>query len=205
MRETAPALAHQALAFFNRLYAIEHDAALLSPEARRALRQAQSVPILSDMHVWLNGQLRELRPKSPVAGAIKYSLKNWEALCRFTTDGNIPIDNNRSERTLRDQAVGRKTWLFVGSDNGGRTAAILYSLVTSAKRHHLDPQAYMTDVLRRLPAVINPLALRELLPDRWAMTHPEHVVQFQRAESAQAGKRRLTRREQRRAAQQRAP
>ena len=96
-----PALAHQALAFFNRLYAIEHDAAALSPEARRALRQTQSVPILNDMHAWFNEQLCELRPKSPVTGAIKYSLKNWDALCRFTSDGNIPIDNNRSERTLR--------------------------------------------------------------------------------------------------------
>jgi len=198
VRETAPALAHQALAFFSRLYAIEHDAETLAPDARRALRQEQSVPILNDMHVWLNEQLRGLRPKSPVTGAIKYSLKNWDALCRFTTDGNIPIDNNRTERTLRDQAVGRKNWLFLGSDNGGRTAAVLYSLVASAKRHHLDPQAYLTDVLRRLPAITNPLSLRNLLPDRWATIHPEHVVQFRRAESAAAAKRRLTRRERRR-------
>jgi len=198
VRETAPALAHQGLAFFNRLYAIEHDAEALSPDARRALRQAQSVPILNDMHVWLNEQLRELRPKSSVAGAIRYSLKNWDALCRFTSDGNIPIDNNRTERTLRDQAVGRKNWLFLGSDTGGRTAAVLYSLVASAKRHHLDPQAYLTDVLRRLPAVTNPLALRDLLPDRWATSHPEHVMQFRRAESAKATNRRLTRRQRRR-------
>jgi transposase len=206
VRETAPALAHQALAFFNRLYAIEHDAETLSPDARRALRQAQSVPILNDMHVWFNEQLQALRPKSAVTGAIKYSLKNWDALCRFTTDGNIPIDNNRTERTLRDQAVGRKNWLFLGSDNGGRMAAVLYSLVASAKRHQLDPQAYLTDVLRRLPAVTNPLALRDLLPDRWATTHPEYVVQFRRAESAKAAKRRLTRRERcRQQAKQSAP
>jgi hypothetical protein len=198
VRETAPAVAHQALAFFGRLYAVEHDAQTLSAEARRALRQERSVPILSDLHGWLSEQLRGLRPKSPVTGAIKYSLKNWDALSRFTTDGNIPIDNNRSERTLRDQAVGRKNWLFLGSDNGGKTAAVLYSLVASAKRHHLDPQAYLTDVLRRLPAVTNPLALRDLLPDRWAQAHPEHVVQFRRAESAQAAKRRLSRRERRR-------
>jgi len=198
VRETAPALAHQALAFFNRLYTIEHDAETLSTEARRALREEKSVPILNDMHVWFNEQLQALRPKSAVTGAIKYSLKNWDALCRFTTDGNIPIDNNRTERMLRDQAVGRKNWLFLGSDNGGKTAAVLYSLVASAKRHHLDTQAYLTDVLRRLPAVTNPLALRDLLPDRWAPTHPEHVTQFRRDESAQAAKRRLTRRERRR-------
>lgn len=198
VRETAPMIAHQGLAFFKRLYALEHDAESFSAEARTALRQAQSVPILEEMHVWLNEQLRDVRPKSPVAAAIKYSLRNWDALCRFTTDGNIPIDNNRSERTLRDQAVGRKNWLFLGSDNGGRTAAVLYSLVASAKRHHLDPQAYLTDVLRRLPAITNPLALRELLPDRWATSHTEHVMQFRRAESAQAAQRRMTRRQRRR-------
>lgn len=198
VRETAPQIAHEALAFFNRLYAIEHDAAAFTPEARRALRQTQSAPIMNDMHAWFNEQLCALRPKSPVAGAIKYSLKNWDALCRFTTDGNIPIDNNRSERALRDQAVGRKNWLFLGSDNGGQTAAVLYSLVASAKRHHLDPQAYLTDVLRRLPAMTNPLALRALLPDRWAQAHPGHVVQFRRAESVKAATRRLTRRERRR-------
>jgi transposase len=197
-RETSPEIAHQALAFFGRLYAVEHEAETLSPEARCALRQEKSVPILDDMHTWLNEQLRGLRPKSPVTGAIKYSLKNWEALCRFTSDGDIPIDNNRTERALRAQAVGRKNWMFLGSDNGGRTAAVLYSLVASAKRHHLDPQAYLTDVLRRLPAIMNALALRDLLPDRWAAAHPEHVVQFRRAESTKAAKRRLTRRERRR-------
>jgi len=197
-RETAPQIAHQALAFFGRLYAIEHDAETFSPEARCALRQEKSVPILDDMHEWFNEQLHGLRPKSPITGAIKYSLRNWDALCRFSADGNIPIDNNRTERTLRAQAIGRKNWMFLGSDNGGRTAAVLYSLVASAKRHHLDPQAYLTDVLRRLPAIVNPLALRALLPDRWATTHPEHVVQFRRAESAKAAKRRLSRRERRR-------
>jgi len=197
-RETAPDVAHQALAFFARLYAIEHDAESLAPEARCAVRQEKSVPILNEMHGWLNEQLRSLRPKSAITGAVKYCLKNWEALCRFTTNGEIPIDNNRSERTLRAQAVGRKNWLFMGSDNGGRTAAVLYSLVASAKRHHLDPDAYLTDVLRRLPAITNPLALRALLPDRWAAAHPEHVQQFRRAEAAATAKRRLSRRERRR-------
>lgn len=197
-RETSPDVAHQALAFFARLYAIEHDAEALTSEARRAMRQEKSVPILNEMHFWLNEQLRSLRPKSAITGAVRYSLKNWDALCRFTTNGEIAIDNNRSERALRAQAVGRKNWLFVGNDNGGRTAAVLYSLVASAKRHHLDPEAYLTDVLRRLPAIANLLALRGLLPDRWATCHPEHVMQFRRAESANAHKRRLSRRERRR-------
>jgi transposase len=198
-RETSPEAAHQALAFFGRLYAVEHDAQTFSPEARRALRQEKSVPILNDLHVWLNETLPKLRPKSPIARAIKYCLKNWDALCRFTTDGNIPIDNNRTERTLRAQALGRKNWMFLGSDNGGRTAAVLYSFVASARRHHLDVEAYLADVLCRLPAITNPLALRDLLPERWAKSHPEHVLQFRRTESAQAAKRRrLSRRERRR-------
>jgi hypothetical protein len=200
-RETSPEQAHQALAYFGRLYAIEFQAENLSAAARRALREEKSAPILNDLRVWLNTQLQGLRPKSPMTVAVKYSLKNWDALTRFVTDGNIPIDNNRTERTLRAQAVGRRNWLFLGSDNGGRTAAILYSIVASAKRHHLDPQAYLTDVLRRLPAITNPLALRGLLPDRWAKSHPESIVQFRRFEAAKAAKRKL----RRHAARQRAP
>jgi hypothetical protein len=198
-RETSPEAAHQALAFFGRLYAIEHDAEQFPPEARRALRQEKSAPILNDLHTWLNETLSKLRPKSPVARAIRYSLRNWDALCRFTTDGNIPIDNNRTERTLRAQAIGRRNWTFLGSDNGGKTAAVLYSLVASAKRHHLNVEVYLADVFRRLPAITNPLALRALLPERWAKSHPEHVLEFRRKESAQAAKRRrLSRRERRR-------
>lgn len=197
-REASPEAAHQALAFFGRLYAIEHDAQACSPEARHALRQEQSVPILSELHVWLKEALPKLRPKTPIVGAIKYCLRNWDALCCFTTDGNIPIDNNRTERTLRAQAIGRRNWMFLGSDNGGRTAAVLYSFVASAKRLHLEIEAYLSDVLRRLPAITNPLALRDLLPERWAKSHPQHVMQFRRTESAQAAKRRLSRRERRR-------
>ncbi len=157
------------------------------------------MPLLNELKAWLNDTLVKLRPKTPVAGAVKYCLNNWDALCRFTTDGNIPIDNNRTERTLRSQAVGRKNWMFLGSDNGGRTAAVLYSFVASAKRHHLDVEAYLTDLLRRLSAVVNPLALRDLLPERWAKSHPECVLQFRRTESTQAAqRRRLSRRERRR-------
>ncbi|MFN0053771.1 MAG: transposase domain-containing protein [Planctomycetales bacterium] len=88
--------------------------------------------------------------------------------------------------------------MFLGSDNGGKTAAILYSLVASAKRHHLDIEAYLTDVLQRLPAITNPWALRALLPDRWAKAHPEYVLQFRRAEATKAKRQRLSRRERRR-------
>jgi transposase len=197
-RETSPEAAHQALAFFGRLYAIEHDAERFSAEARRALRQEKSVPILNDLRVWLKDTLPKLRPKTPITGAIKYCLRHWDALNEFVTDGNIPIDNNRTERTLRSQAIGRRNWMFLGSDNGGKTAAVLYSFVASAKRHHLDVEAYLSDVLRRLPAITNPMALRALLPERWAKANPKFVLQFRRTESAQAAKRRLSRRQRRR-------
>ena len=196
-RETSPESAHRALAFFGRLYAVEHEAEKFSAEERCVLRQQKSVPILNDLHVWLKDTLPQLRPKTPIAGAIKYCLRHWDALNEFVTDGNIPIDNNRTERTLRAQAIGRRNWMFLGSDNGGRTAAILYSFVASAKRHHLEIEAYLTDVLRRLPAITNPMALRDLLPERWAKSHPECVLQFRREESAQAAKRRLDRRQRR--------
>jgi transposase len=197
-KETSPDLAHHGLAVFQRLYAIEFDGAALSADARLALRQEKSVPIVNDFHLWLKEQLAVVRPKSPIRKAINYCLRQWEALTRFTTDGEIPIDNNRTERTMRDPAMGRGAWLFVGSEQGGHTAATLYSVVGSAKRHHLDPEAYLRDVLARLPAIKNPLELRALLPDRWAQAHPEHVKVHRRAESAAAANRRMTRRKRRR-------
>lgn len=196
-KETSPALAHHGLAVFQRLYAIEFEAEPLSVEARLALRQEKSVPIVNEFHLWLKEQLAVVRPKSPIRTAINYCLRQWDALTRFTTDGEIPIDNNRTEQTMRNPAMGRKAWLFVGSEQGGHTAATLYSVVASAKRHHLDPEAYLHDVLDRLPAITNPLELRALLPDRWAQAHPEHVKVHRRAESTAAANRRMTRRKRR--------
>jgi transposase len=94
-------------------------------------------------------------------------LSNWEALVRYAKDGDLEIDNNGAERSLRGVAVGRRHWTFFGSDNGGRTAAVLTSLIATSKRHHLDPLAYLRDVFERVNA--HPKhRLEELLPDRWA-------------------------------------
>jgi GrpB-like predicted nucleotidyltransferase (UPF0157 family) len=195
-RETSPQLAHEALAFFRQLYAVEHEAADMSDDARLALRQAKSAPIMAMLADWLRDKLIAVRPKSPIAGAIKYSLRQWEALTRFLDNGAIPIDNNRTERSLKEQAIGRRNWTFLGSDQGGRTAAVLYSFVASAKRHDLDPQAYLTDLLTRLPQIRTPLELRHLLPDRWAKAHPEHVRGYRRQESTAAARRRASRHRQ---------
>ena len=120
----------------------------------------------------------ELRPTSKLAEAIGYALNRPEALQRFFEDGRIELDTGHLERSLRGPVLGRRNYLFFGSLQGGRTAAVLYSVVQSARLHHLDVTAYLTDVLRRLPALLptDAAAIGELLPDRWAKAHPEHVL-----------------------------
>jgi transposase len=105
-------------------------------------------------------------PKSPMGQAIGYALNQWEALCVYTTDGDLEIDNNKSENALRRIALGRKNWIFLGSDNGGRTAAILFSLIATCQRHKVDAFAYLRDVLTRL-APTSVSQLDQFLPDRW--------------------------------------
>ncbi len=116
-------------------------------------------------------QGRHVLPKSPIAQAIAYARSNWAALCRYPEHGELSIDNNLAERMLRAQAIGRKSWTFLGSDRGGRTAAVLYSLTGTCKHHDIDPFAYLSDVLRRLPSHPAP-QLDELLPDVWFASHP---------------------------------
>jgi transposase len=110
-------------------------------------------------------------PKSPIGHAIGYAQAQWQALLRYTDDGILSIDNNLAERTLRMVAVGRKNWLFVGHDNGGRRAAILYSLVASCKLCGIDPFAYLRDVLERIST--HPASrIAELIPRNWKPAHP---------------------------------
>ena len=110
-------------------------------------------------------------PKSPIGQAIGYARSNWAALLRYTQHGELGIDNNLAERMLRAQAIGRRNWTFLGSDRGGRTAAILYSLTGSCKHLDIDPFAYLADTLGRLPS--RPAGrLDELLPDIWFAAHP---------------------------------
>ncbi len=170
-RTTAPEPAHEALARIGQLYELERQAKELSPADRCALRQRESIALLNSLGDWLLDQKLPVLPKSPLGQAISYALANWQALCHYPEDGDLTIDNNLSERALRAQAVGRKNWLFVGSDNGGRTAAVLFSMTASCKRHGIDPFRYLADVLQRLPTT-PPDRLAELLPDIWFQTHP---------------------------------
>jgi transposase len=144
----------------------------LSAEARRAIRQRDAVPLLVAFGEWLEEQSRKVLPKSPIGQAISHTCAQWDHLQTYTRDGELSIDNNVSERSLRAQAIGRKNYLFVGSDRGGRTAATLYSLVASCKRRHAGPFAYLKDVLERLPT--HPTkALGGLLPFAWLEARPE--------------------------------
>ncbi len=144
----------------------------LDREGRLALRQAKSAPILDDIRAYLEREQPQVVPKSPEGQAIAYTLCNWKALIRYCEDGDLEIDNNGAERSLRGVAVGRKNWMFLGSDNGGRTAAVLTSLIATSKRLGIDPFAYLRDLFERISR--HPQSrLAELLPDQWKAAHVE--------------------------------
>ncbi len=160
------------LAYIRLLYDVEREAQnmALTGEARKAMRQARSVPILGDIKTYLEREQPAVLPKSPEGTAISYTLSNWDALVRYCDDGDLDIDNNGAERSLRAIAVGRKNWSFFGSDEGGRTASILTSLTATCKRLGLDPFEYLRDVFQRIST--HPQnKLDELLPDKWKAAH----------------------------------
>jgi transposase len=153
----------------------ESSAATPSPRQslafwRLRLRQERAAARLEQFKTWLQSRQAErggpVLPRSPMGQAITYALNQWEALCVYTTDGDLAIDNNASENTLRRVAIGRKNWLFCGSDNGGHTAAVLFSLIATCQRHKVEPFAYLRDTLARIAAT--PISqLDQFLPDRW--------------------------------------
>jgi transposase len=134
---------------------------------RLKMRREQTLPKLRDFADWLDAQAVLVLPKSPIAQAINYARKHWQALLRFTEHGFLNIDNNASERAMRPAALGRKNYLFAGSDEGGRTTAVLYTLTQTCRRHGIDPFAYLQDVLTRLPKG-DFQELADLFPLRWA-------------------------------------
>jgi hypothetical protein len=148
------------------LFAIERDINGRSPEERRAARQELSAPLVAELEAWMPEQRARLSRGNEVAKALDYMLKRWTAFTRFLEDGRICMSNNAAERALRGVALGRKSWLFCGSDRGGERAAIMYSLIVTAKMNDVDPQAWLADVLARIaghPAT----RLDELLPWNW--------------------------------------
>jgi len=165
-KTTEPLHAHQALAAIGTLYEIEREAKPLDGAARLALRQEKARPRLETLRQWLIATKAAVLPKSPIGQATDYALSNWDALCRYTSDPRLAIDNNTAEQAVRAIALGRKNWLFLGSDNGGHAAATHFSLIASARRHGIEPFAYLRDILTRIPTHPNS-QLHELLPDQW--------------------------------------
>jgi hypothetical protein len=197
---TSHPLVEETLAQIGQLYDLEDRDRNLSAEERHALRARESLPVVERLFTRWDEERAALRPSSQLAKAVQYGLNRREELQRFLDDGRIELDTGVLERSLRGPALGRKNYLFFGSLSGGRTAATLYSVVQSAKLYHLDVTAYLTDILRRLPAIspTDTLALRELLPDHWAAKHPQHVLQARQHESLADLDQRRLRRAQRR-------
>lgn len=168
---TDPDLAKEALARIRILFEIEKAGKDLSSLGRQQLRAERAAPILNEFEVWLESVRLQVLPKSPMAKAVTYVLNNWQALQRYVDDGRLRIDNNAAERAMRPIAVGRKNWLFYQNDTGGRTAAILMSLIESAKAAQIDPRTYLRDVLIRIShepdvAKLTPLGWKEKFADR---------------------------------------
>lgn len=155
-----------ALAYISILYEIEDKAKELGADERKKMRQKHSAPVLEKVKKWLDAETHRVLPKSPMGVAISYALGQWQALNRYLEDGDLNIDNNAAERVLRPIAIGRKNWLFAGSDEGGRRAAILFSIIESCHQNGINSYEYTRDVLERLPA--HPLTrIHELTPRFW--------------------------------------
>jgi len=185
---TSHALVEETIARVKLLYDLEDRAKSLTNEQRHELRDRESRPLVEKYFAALEAVREEFRPTSKLAQAVQYSLNRREELSRYLQDGRIEMDTGLLERSLRGPALGRKNFLFFGSFNGGRTAATLYSVVQSARLYNLDVTAYLTDILRRLAGmtIYDSVLLRELLPDRWALAHPQHVLLARQQESRDA-------------------
>lgn len=198
-----PKRAAIALAFYRRLFDIEDEAAAYSAEDRLRLRHEKSRPLLDSfkdqLDAWKDD--RSVLPKSAIGQAVRYAINQWGSLTAMLQDGLLPSHNNDTENELRKLTIGRKNWLFIGSEAAGEVAARMYTIITSATRHHLDLWAYLDDTLRSLAS--ENVDLERLLPDRWAAEHPESIRTYRQQESLaraaqtkarRARRRKLTRR-----------
>ncbi len=197
--KSCPRQSHQVLEWIRQLYDIEDRAHDWSVDSRRELRAGEANSVLDKIEAYLAELAPTALPKTTLAKAVTYARNQWEALRRYTEDGRLTIDNNVSERTLRHQAIGRKNWLFLGSEAAGPRAAVLYTILAGAKRHRIEPWAYVRDLLLRLNA--DDPRLEEMLPDRWAAAHPEAILTHRLDESRARATRTRARRAHRRARQ----
>jgi transposase len=159
-------LAFEAVKRIDAIFDIEREINGRSIDERRAVRRARVAPLLSDLAAWMHKQRTKLSRHSDVGKAMDYMLKRWDAFTRFLDDGRICLTNNAAERALRGIALGRKSWLFAGSDRGGERAAVMYTLIQTARLNDVDPQAWLADVLARINDH-NIQKLDQLLPWNW--------------------------------------
>lgn len=214
-RENDPRRAHLALAFIARLSKVETKLRRKYPQlnlqgerdfaAVAAGRQTYAMPILEEFKTWLDRetQSEKILPKSPIRAAFTYTLNQWEALCRYTTEGYLSYDNNIAERLVKIPAIGRKNYLFAGSEKGGQGAAVMYSLVSSAKANGVEPFAWLRDLYTELPyhrdgeafaqaqagQPVTSTQLDHLLPDRWLQANPGSVWRVDEIRRAERGRR----------------
>jgi hypothetical protein len=150
-RSQGAVIAGEAICRIAQLYAVEKEARGSPPDLRVELRQAKAKQIFDDLELWLQAQLPSISGKSPLAGAIRYTLMRMVRLRSYLEHGILELDNNTAERDMRSVAIGRKNYLFVGSQTGGKAASIAYTLIETAKPNGIDPQAWLADTLARIP------------------------------------------------------
>jgi transposase len=162
-------IASEAMRRIDMLFEIERSINGKTPEQRLAVRRERSRPLIAELEIWMRQQRALLSTKNDTAKAINYSLNRWPSFTRFLDDGRVCLSNNAAERALRGIAIGRKNWTFAGSDAGGDRAAAIYTLIETCKMNDVDPQAWLADVLARLPD--HPASrVAELLPWTWKTT-----------------------------------
>ena len=196
-RDSYPREASLLLGMFQQLYDIEDRGKTLSVDERQSLRQREATPVWQSLGAWLASDATQaVLPKSKFAEALGYLRNHWDALRVYLRDGRLPIDNNDVEQLMKQVAIGRKNWLFVGSVAAGERAADFLTLVSSAVRNDLDVWAYVKDVLDRLLA--GSTDYESLRPDRWRQEHPECVREYRLQERRDRADRKQRRRAERR-------
>jgi transposase len=168
-------LAIEAVRRIDAIFDVEREINGLTAEQRLAIRQVRVAPLVASLEQWMRAERGRLSRHADVAKAMDYMLKRWDAFTRFLDDGRICLTNNAAERGLRGIALGRRSWLFAGSDRGGERAAAMYSLIVSAKLNDVDPRAWLADVLARIAD--HPVQrLHELLPWNWRESRAETAM-----------------------------
>ena len=170
----SPAAAH-ALEMIARLFAIEADIKGRLPAERLAARRAKATPILFELRAFLDATMEKISGKSSLAGAFRYAASRWTALTRYVDNGRLEMSNNAAERAMRPLALGRKNYLFAGSDEGGRRAAIIYTLIETARLNDVDPEAWLGDVISRIADHPN-TKIDELLPWKWTRAGSQAIA-----------------------------